>query len=197
MTSRKNTPRLPWLLGSPGKSVPAVCRRDETWVRQLYNYTLVRCGCIVGIKESDVKAMDGCKACSASWALFARDRLGIAHSMATAPARHLQMEWRNFTIPMMSLQVDTMAWKNCTAMKVRTDFEFLPWTSNLMAWEVIEVFFFFSFKLCGNLCIEVHLNRLMHNMRQSFGVFNGCDACQVCHRQACLPASKFEKKDMT
>ena len=32
-----------------------------------------------------------------------------------------------------------------------------------------------------------------------FGVFNGCTACQVCHRQACLPASKWEKqwKDMT
>ena len=53
---------------------------------------------------------------------------------------------------------------------------------------------FNSFKLCGNLCIEVHLNGIMHNVRQSFGLFNGCDACQVCHRQACLPASKLEKE---
>ena len=42
--------------------------------------------------------------------------------------------------------------------------------------------------------MEVHLNGVMHNVRQSFGVFNGCDACQVCHRQACLPASKLEKE---
>ena len=45
-----------------------------------------------------------------------------------------------------------------------------------------------------NLCIEVHLTGIMHDVRRSFGVFNGCDACQVCHRQACLPASKFEKE---
>ena len=157
MTSRKNTPRLPWLLGSPGKTVPAVCRRDETWVRQLYSYTLGRCGCIVGIKESDVKAMDGCKACIALRALFARDGHDVAHSMAVAPARHLQMNVG--TLPFLLTPLERYhGRKNCTAMK-------LVWInlSSCLEHPIIGLRSYWSKILihlnCAEICaFEVHLN---------------------------------------
>ena len=107
-------------------------------------------------------------------------------------------KWNEGTLPFLWCHSKWIPWhgKNCTAMKSVNRFDFLPWTSNCMAWEVIEVKFN-SFKLCGNLCIEVHLNRLMHYMRQSFACSMGAMPAKfVIDRHASRQAN-LKQKDMT
>ena len=146
----------------------------------------------MGSFATDVKVMDECSN-AICMLLLRQSWLEVAHGTALAPARRLQMEWRNNTIPLLSSQSDTMAWKKTVQ----------PWKCKSIWVLALNIqlyglrsygWYFNSFKLCRSLCIEVHMNGIMHNVRQSFGLFNGCNACQVCHRQACLPASKFEKE---
>ena len=64
----------------------------------------------------DVKACNGVDSVK-SYALFAGDRHDDAHSMAVAPARHLQMSVGTLPFLLMSPE-RPHGRKNCTAMKM-------------------------------------------------------------------------------
>ena len=117
-------------------------------------FTYVEC---VGWGGTDVEALDECTNAS-HMTLLRQCRLEVAHSTALAPARRLQMEWRNNTIPLLSSQKDTMARKKKTVQ---------PWKCksiwvlalNIQSYGLRSYRWYFnSFKLCRSLCIEVHLN---------------------------------------